>query len=127
MASVYSTAASMDLSLITSPSSLALFFKSSVLSAVWFKRAASSTDEFPRRSLAMAAFSPSSAIPCSPLTVISKTSSLDFPWRSSIEMPNRLNLSVAEVLPLMASSTVLFSFFMPFSKVDMLAPFCEST
>ena len=111
--SVNFTPASIVSSDITIPSSCALFFSVSVLSAVSLKRAVSSCPDFPKRSFASAALSVESSIPCIPAITRSNTSSRLMEFKSSIEIPSFVNISAAELVPFLASSILLVRVFMP--------------
>ena len=111
--SVNFTDASIESSLSTIPSSFAFAFSSSTDFELPFKSGINSLPERPRSSFASAAFSAPSGIPCNAFTVISKTCSGDLPFRSSTDIPILPNALTAVLLPPIASSIVLLSFFMP--------------
>ena len=111
----------------TNPISSACFFNCSTLSAVPFNKGISSLPDLPSSSFANAAFSAPAGIFCKASTVFSKTCSGVKSFKSFTLIPILLNDSTAVLLPVLASSKVFVSFFIPPFKFSISTPFWDNT
>ena len=104
------------------PSASASLMRSLIPFAPPFIRGSMSAPDFPRRSIARAAFSPGSDIPASASATARSCSSGVMVERSAALRPTDLRASEAPLLPSFASVTVFPSFRILFSTVSMSVP-----